>query len=153
MTTNTELPAWGRQELDRQMADAAQWRARYLAAHDVLLLVEELIESEISDGANGLPSVSSASYRSLRAAFFAYRASIEAGAPLAWMVAEEPDAAACGVYPAHVDTDEPNIAARWRKCPQCEGSRKIGDNADQPCPACGGVGGWIENPNEHVIGP
>ena len=44
-------------------------------------------------------------------------------------------------------------AYRWRKCPRCEGSGKIGDTADQPCLVCAGVGGWIENPNEHVIGP
>lgn len=43
-------------------------------------------------------------------------------------------------------------AAKWRQCPRCAGRRKIGDNADQPCPACGGVGGWIENPNDQVIG-
>ena len=55
------------------------------------------------------------------------------------------------VYPVHVPTDEPNRAAKWRICPRCEGSRYVG--ADQPCPACGGLGGWIENPNDQVIGP
>ena len=43
--------------------------------------------------------------------------------------------------------------AKWRQCPRCEGSGKIGDNADQPCLVCAGVGGWIENPNDQVIGP
>ena len=57
------------------------------------------------------------------------------------------------VYPVRVPTDKPSPTTKWRQCPRCEGSGKIGDNADQPCPACGGVGGWIENPNEHVIGP
>ena len=46
-----------------------------------------------------------------------------------------------------------SVNNKWRKCPRCDGSGKIGDNADQPCLVCGGVGGWYENPKDHVIGP
>jgi len=68
-------------------ADAAQWRARYMAAHDVLLAVESFIEdTEHPDWTN----TDWNKYRAMRAAFLAYRASIEAGAPLGWAVAGEP---------------------------------------------------------------
>ena len=56
------------------------------------------------------------------------------------------------ILPGDIEV-EYRLAAKWRQCPRCAGSGKIGDNADQPCPACGGVGGWIENPNDQVIGP
>ena len=75
--------------------DAALWRARYMAAHEVLLAVEQVIESEVAasehyPGENARwPSVSQEAYIAMRAAFLAYRASIEAGAPLGWAVAEE----------------------------------------------------------------
>lgn len=67
-------------------ADAAQWRGRYMAAHDVLLAVESFIEdTEHPDWTN----TDWNKYRQMRAAFLAYRASIEAGAPLGWAVAEQ----------------------------------------------------------------
>ncbi len=67
-------------------ADAAQWRGRYMAAHDVLLAVESFIEdTEHPDWTN----TDWNKYRQMRAAFHAYRAAVEAGAPLGWAVAEE----------------------------------------------------------------
>lgn len=66
-----------------------EWRARYMAAHEVLLAVEQVIESELAGAIAGPPIVSGDRYREMRAAFLAYRASIEAGAPLGWAVAEE----------------------------------------------------------------
>ena len=79
-------------ELEKARADAAQWRARYMAAHDVLLCVEDLIESGDHGVSNALVALNRAPYVALRAAFLAYRAAIEAGAPLGWAVAEEPTA-------------------------------------------------------------
>lgn len=73
-------------EAEYWRADAAQWRGRYMAAHDVLLCVEEFIER------TDRPDRAMAdwdSYRQMRAAFLAYRAAVEAGAPLGWQVAEE----------------------------------------------------------------
>lgn len=67
-------------------ADAAQWRARYMAAHDVLLHVEAFIEAPI----HGDDLHRWNKYTDMRAAFHAYRAAVEAGAPLGWAVAEEP---------------------------------------------------------------
>lgn len=67
-------------------AEANQWRARYMAAHDVLLCVEAFIEAPIHGGDLHRWN----KYTALRAAFLAYRAAIEAGAPLGWAVAEEP---------------------------------------------------------------
>lgn len=68
-------------------ADAAQWRARYMAAHDVLLHVEAYIESASRDASI---AGDASKFSQMRAAFFAYRAAVEAGAPLGWAVAEEP---------------------------------------------------------------
>ena len=72
-------------------ADAAQWRARYMAAHDVLLAVEAFIDRA---GDTLWIVGDDASYRQMSAAFFAYRASIESGAPLGWAVAEAAPAVA-----------------------------------------------------------
>ncbi len=75
----------------RQMHDAYRqeinlWQARYMAAHDVLLHVEAFIEAPI----HGDDLHRWNKYTDMRAAFLAYRAAIEAGAPLGWAVAEEP---------------------------------------------------------------
>ena len=67
-------------------AESNQWRARYMAAHDVLLHAEAFIEAPI----HGADLHRWNKYTDMRAAFPAYRASIEAGAPLGWAVAEEP---------------------------------------------------------------
>lgn len=59
------------------------------------------------------------------------------------------------VYPADIQTDEPSIAAHWRRCLRCDGSGEVEaeDAGDKEhCPDCGGVGGWYENPNDQVIG-
>lgn len=74
-------------------ADAAQWRARYMAAHDVLLAVESYVEAIERPGL----VVDWDKYRQMRAAFLAYRTAIESGAPLGWAVAEE--------APAEVDAE------------------------------------------------
>ena len=65
-------------QVEQAEADAAQWRARYMAAHDVLLAMEYFIEAKTQT-----------SMEQMRAAFLAYRAAVEAGAPLGWQVAEE----------------------------------------------------------------
>jgi hypothetical protein len=95
---NQELRKWRERmeilarENDSFRADAAQWRARYMAAHDVLLCVEAHVEAHNQPGS----SADAISFYRMRAAFLAYRATIEAGAPLGWAVAEEqlPDAEA-----------------------------------------------------------
>ncbi len=77
-------------------ADAAQWRSRYMAAHDVLLHVEAYIEMRESPSRGRIAdwdqhrTTCDDRYRQMRAAFLAYRAAVEAGAPLGWAVAEEP---------------------------------------------------------------
>lgn len=75
-------------------ADAAQWRGRYMAAHDVLLAVEEYIEYFNNPreflSTSEYSAIGERKYIAMCAAFLAYRASIEAGAPLGWAVAEEP---------------------------------------------------------------
>jgi hypothetical protein len=63
-----------------------EWRARYMAAHEVLLAVEAYCDAM---DVPGFYAVDWEKYRQMRAAFYAYRASIEAGAPLGWAVAEE----------------------------------------------------------------
>ncbi len=68
-------------------AEQELWRARYMAAHDVLLAVEAFIDHA---GDAFWIVGDDASFSQMRAAFLAYRASIEAGAPLGWAVAEEP---------------------------------------------------------------
>lgn len=73
-------------QVEQARADAAQWRARYMAAHDVLLHVEAFIDRA---GDTLWIVGDDASYRHMRAAFLAYRAAVEAGAPLGWAVAEE----------------------------------------------------------------
>lgn len=81
--------------LSAAQADAAQWRARYMAAHDVLLAVEAYIEMRDAPGRGRIAdwdqyrTTCDDRYRQMRAAFFAYRASIEAGAPLGWAVAKQ----------------------------------------------------------------
>lgn len=87
---------------DDPQTDAELWRARYLAAHEVLVLVEEHIE-RVEDWATPAASRGPAasalpSYRAMRDAFFAYRQSIEAGGPLVWQVA--------GAVPALAPADD-----------------------------------------------
>ena len=60
------------------------------------------------------------------------------------------------VYPVHVETDEPSPAYHWRRCPRCDGAGKVaaGDAGHKEyCMVCAGVGGWYENPKDHMIGP
>ncbi len=75
---STRMEAEHARRLEVQVADAAQWRGRYMAAHDVLLAMEYFIEARTQT-----------SMEQMRAAFLAYRAAVEAGAPLGWAVAEE----------------------------------------------------------------
>lgn len=65
--------------------NAEMWRARYMAAHEILLLVEAYIERMESPGV----TVDLYGFAKLRDAFLAYRATIEAGAPLRWAVLEQ----------------------------------------------------------------
>lgn len=80
------------QELERQVEvgnahEVGLWRARYMAAHDILLRVEVVVEdaTRTPDGF----SVDADLFADMRDAFRAYRATIEAGAPLAWAVLEQ----------------------------------------------------------------
>lgn len=85
------------QELERQVEvgnahEVALWRARYMAAHEILLLVEqhlEAVELRANPAGRGPAASALPSYIAMRDAFLAYRASIEAGAPLAWAVLEQ----------------------------------------------------------------
>ncbi len=75
----------------RQMHDAYRqeinlWQARYMAAHDVLLHVEDFCKNFLTPEG----TIFMDRFFALRAAFLAYRAAIEARAPLGWAVAEEP---------------------------------------------------------------
>lgn len=76
--------------VERQAAELEQWRARYMAAHEILLLVEQLIESgAYTSERAGTIAIDWRPYERMRDAFLAYRASIEAGAPLRWAVLEQ----------------------------------------------------------------
>lgn len=60
--------------------DNTTWRARYLAAHEILVLLAAFLD----DGYHLADRVA------LESAFAAYRQSIEVGAPVAWQVAPAP---------------------------------------------------------------
>ncbi|MBP8293375.1 MAG: hypothetical protein KAX65_11420 [Caldilineaceae bacterium] len=89
-------------QVEQARADAAQWRARYMAAHDVLLAVEDYIESAVPvPGMNGsMSATSSTKFNAMSAAFHAYRAAVEAGAPLGWAVAPDLAEIQRGIVPA-----------------------------------------------------
>lgn len=72
---------------ERQAVELEQWRARYMAAHDILLRVELVVEDATREP-DGF-TVDADLFADMRDAFLAYRASIEAGAPLAWAVLEQ----------------------------------------------------------------
>lgn len=71
--------------IDQVEAERNMWKARYMAAHDVLLHVEDFCENFLTPEG----TIFMDRFFAMRAAFLAYRAAVEAGAPLGWAVAEE----------------------------------------------------------------
>lgn len=73
--------------IDQLTADRDLWRARYEAAHEVILEVEHLFDVGIMGRAGPTVTVGGKALDELQNAFDAWRKFVEGGVPALWMVA------------------------------------------------------------------
>lgn len=75
--------------LEHLAAERDLWRARYLAAHEVIAAVEQLFDLGVDWRTPAAGSVvNSGALRDVQASFEAWRKLAEAGTPTLWQVAE-----------------------------------------------------------------